>query len=268
MKIVGDYAWEIFMQDQRSAQKEFLDTFVTHRHAGKIGWLESIERWSAKHAQQIIVPNEYLASMVEQWGIPRGRIQVIYHLASGLPEVTSSREELHQEQTLSDQTVFLTVVRAVPWKGIDFLLSVLKDLPDSSILVVIGDGPELPHWKTLADTAGLSSRVKFLGRVNHLEIAKWDKIADVFVLASSYEGFPWVVVEAVSAGLPCLLSDRGGNPEAKKLFPEAVEILPWGDEVAWRSALLRPRPRLVPHSASQAMENMTRETIDVLGKFC
>jgi rhamnosyl/mannosyltransferase len=96
-----------------------------------------------------------------------------------------------------DQKVILTNVRAVPWKGVDFLIDVVARLPEAYVLVVIGEGPLLETWKQRAQDRGLASRVRFLGRVSREVVAEWNQAADVFVLPSGYEGYPHVVIEAV-----------------------------------------------------------------------
>ena len=157
MKVVGDYAWE--MSQQRSTMNnELLDQFITHRHGGSTWLLEMIERWTARRAAAVIVPSRYLKHIVEQWGVHAKKIETIYNSVPPLPE-TPSRDELRRKFGVEEKKVILTAVRAVPWKGVDFLLDVLRDLPPSHLLVCASDGPMLETWKKKAADAGLSDRV-------------------------------------------------------------------------------------------------------------
>ncbi|MFZ6015898.1 MAG: glycosyltransferase [Patescibacteria group bacterium] len=255
MKIVGDYAWEQYQQrptsyvlrptseprgtigtsDERR-EVELLDEFVTHHHEGKIRILEAVERWTASQAKQIIVPSKYLKSIVTKWGIEPAKVNVVYNSIAPLPSASSQSEVRSSE--LQNKKIVLTAVRAVPWKGGDFLCDVLKDLPQEYVLAVAGDGPELENWKIHAQEIGVANRVLWLGRLSRSDLANGYRNADLFVLATGYEGFPHVVVEAASMGLPCIVSDKGGNPEIAELFPGLVAVAEYQNKEAWVEAIL------------------------------
>lgn len=243
MRVPGDYAWEMYQQQPNAT--ELLDEFVTHAHSGAIRILERIERHTSHTAKIVAVPSEYLKEIVRQWGVPSDRIRVILSATPPLPAIPS-RGELRNQFGVAERVVIFSAVRAVPWKGGDFLCDVLSTLPASHLLVIAGDGPCLEDWKRHATERGVADRVRFLGRVRREEIARWYAAADVFALATGYEGFPHVVAEAVSVGLPCVVSDKGGNPETKTLFPQHVTVAPYRDAEAWRAALLGPFHRLNP----------------------
>ncbi len=265
LKVVGDYAWEQFQQSQSSV--ELLDEFVTHHHTGKIRVLESIERWVASRAKKIIVPSEYLKTIVEKWGIESDKISVVYNSISPLPDV-ASRESLRQKHELGDRKLILTAVRAVPWKGGDFLCDVLKDLPNDYALAVAGDGPSLESWKKHAEELGVSNRVAWLGKLSRKDLTEFYQSADLFVLPTGYEGFPHVVVEAASMNLPCIVSDKGGNPEIAKLFPEQVSVAEYQNKQAWIKAITSQN--IERHSSKVGLPEvlgfgrMVTETCDVL----
>ncbi len=252
MKIVGDYAWEIYMQsvEEDGKKKELLDKFIERRHKGKIGWLEIIERWTAKKAGWIIVPSLYLKSIVGRWGISSKKISVIYNAVNTFPPGLS-REQFRDYFGYKNKQVIFTAVRAVPWKNIDFIVKLLPKILDQNVILVIaGEGPLYQSWKELAAKLLIEDRVNFVGKLNRREMAEWYRASDIFVLPSGYEGFPHVIPEAVSFGLHCLVSDQGGNPETEKMFGSYVSVLPYLDEYAWVRALSniceRKEGRLLP----------------------
>lgn len=236
MKVVGDYAWEMA---QQHGEKDLLDAFLTKRHHGVIRFYEWAERWTARRAKRVIVPSKYLKTVVARWSVPEDRIQVIKNSVTSIPglPVEQQRTETRQRMGLGDRKVFFTAVRAVPWKGVAELINWWKQLPSSHVLIVAGDGPELSDWKELARQQHVEDRIQFLGRVARQDMGVWYGIADAFLLHSGYEGYPHVIPEAVMFGLPCFVSDQGGNPETVGDFPEHVIALPYQDEHAWVAAL-------------------------------
>ncbi len=238
MRIPGDYAWEMGMQCSRAKTEASLDRFLGKSHGGIIGIYEKVERWTARQAWSLIVPSQYLRSVAERWGVPKERITVIKNAVQPLP-TTVGRTVLRKRLKMNDQIVCLTAVRAVPWKGVEDLIRWWHRLPADYLLVVAGDGPELENWKRVAKEEGMKERIRFLGKVSREVLTEWYDVADVFLLHTGYEGYPHTVPEAVSRGLPCIISDQGGNPETKEEYGENITILPYQDRDAWVNNLLQ-----------------------------
>lgn len=232
-RIPGDYAWEM---SQQKGDKDLLDAFLEKRHRGVIGLYERIERFTARRASRIIAPSQYLKSVAIRWGIDSPFIEVVRNAEDPLPDGLS-REKMRQAEKLGESIVCFTIVRAVPWKGIAELIEWWKELPETHRLVMAGDGPELEKWKAMAADSPVANRITFAGRLNREKIGNWMRAADVFVLHSGYEGYPHVVAEAASMGVPCLVSDQGGNPETKEVFGDLIEVLPFRNRDAWVNAL-------------------------------
>jgi glycosyltransferase involved in cell wall biosynthesis/4-amino-4-deoxy-L-arabinose transferase-like glycosyltransferase len=263
MKVVGDYAWEMAAQ---SGEKDLLDSFLSKRHSGVIGLYERIERWTARRAERVIVPSQYLKTVVERWGVPSLRIHVVLNAVEPLPP-TRGREKEREEFGVQDRVVILVSARAVPWKGVVELLESVKELPASHLLVVAGDGPELDAWKKRAIDLGIHDRVRFLGRIDRAELSRWYDAADALALNSGYEGYPHVVAEAASRGVPCFVSDQGGNPETKETFGDLVRILPYRNVSAWTNALSAVTKRaesVIAPTTSWTHGLMVEETIDIV----
>jgi glycosyltransferase involved in cell wall biosynthesis len=79
--------------------------------------------------------------------------------------------------------------------------------------------------------------VAFLGEIDDSELEALYHGADLFVLASHYEGYGMVFPEAVARGIPVLATRTGGIPEAAPA--EASILVPPGDEAALTEALRR-----------------------------
>lgn len=268
MRIPGDYAWEMA---QQKGEKDLLDAFLTKRHRGVVGFYERVERWTTRKAWSVITPSRYLKSVVEKWGVPSERIDVVHNANEPMP-ATRGRDEERRAFDVADRVVILTVVRALPWKGVGELIEWWKALPTTHTLVVADIGPELERWKALAVTHGVADRVRFVGRMDRAALARWYAAADAFVLHSGYEGYSHVVTEAASFGLPCFVSDQGGNPETALDFPELVHVLPYKNKEAWVEELSRITQHVsrITHSAAswthaqmiETTERLLKETIE------
>ena len=93
-------------------------------------------------------------------------------------------------------------------------------------LVLVGDGPELPLARELADELGVLSRVIFVGVVDR--VAPLLAAADLLFLPSSTESFGLVALEAMASGVPVIASDVGGLPEVVR-HGETGYLAPVGD---------------------------------------
>jgi len=97
------------------------------------------------------------------------------------------------------------------WKAFDVLLDawghVHRDCP-GAILTVVGGGDASP-WIDHARKIGVDGSIVFTGRVPHTE--PFFRKAGLFVLPSRVEGMSNALLEAMSWGLPCVVSDIPGN---------------------------------------------------------
>ena len=96
-------------------------------------------------------------------------------------------------------------------KGVQYLISAAKDLPDSVHLAFIGEGEEKGLMEKLAKNIGLENRVHFLGFKENP--AQYLKAFDIFVFPSLKEGLPYAILEAGLAELPIIASNVGGIPD-------------------------------------------------------
>lgn len=124
-------------------------------------------------------------------------------------------------------------------------------------LVVVAMGGELPAWKALAASAGLASRIRFLGSGEETFVAGVLWGCDALVLPSRYDSYGRTVQEALCCGLPALVSRASGIAEqypaelADLIIPDAEDI---GDLAArlarWREAADAWREKIRPLSSA------------------
>jgi glycosyltransferase involved in cell wall biosynthesis len=117
------------------------------------------------------------------------------------------------------------VGRLTNWKGAETLLLAMLGAPRVTATIA-GDGPAAPLLLALAEQLGVADRVAFLGRCTAERIAGLLDATDVLVLPSLYEGMSHTLLEAMARGVPCIVSDRGGNAELVRDGVNGVVIPP------------------------------------------
>ncbi len=105
-----------------------------------------------------------------------------------------------------------TVGRMVHVKGHDLLIKATARLKPHIHLALAGNGEEQATLMALVQELNLSSRVHFLGHINHPEHVY--PAFDLFCLPSRAEGFPRSLIEAQACDIPVVATDVGGSSEA------------------------------------------------------
>ncbi|OMF98470.1 hypothetical protein BK147_09540 [Paenibacillus sp. FSL R7-0337] len=112
----------------------------------------------------------------------------------------------------AESPVFLYVGRLdINQKRIDILLKALSILHGEWELMVIGDGADSASLQTHANELRVDSRVNWLGWSNN----PWSLVTEAtcLILPSDFEGFPSVLIEALSRGIPVISSDCMTGPK-------------------------------------------------------
>jgi D-inositol-3-phosphate glycosyltransferase len=111
--------------------------------------------------------------------------------------------------------LLLSIGRLTPQKGQERIIKAMACFADDApphLLVVGGDGnddPERQRLKAIAAHAGIQARVHFCDSVPHRDLPLYYAAADAFVLASHYESFGLVGVEALACGRPVVSTPVG-----------------------------------------------------------
>lgn len=110
---------------------------------------------------------------------------------------------------IPSEPYIVNVARLVPQKGHALLLEAFAKARIPHQLVIIGEGPLRQELEDKARSLGVADRVMFAGK--RTNPYPWMHRADLFVLASEYEGLGIVLTEALACGTPILSTDsRGG----------------------------------------------------------
>ena len=142
----------------------------------------------------------------------------------------------------SGTCAILSVGTLVPRKGHDVLLRALARLTDLDwSLTIVGSAERDPvhahGLKALVEELGLGGRVTFAGEMDDAALAAFYARADIFALATHWEGYGMVIAEALARGLPIAITAGGA---AAALAPkEASVVSPPGDSNSLGRAMRR-----------------------------
>ena len=224
--------------------------------------------WASRNAAASVTVSSALREVLLDLGAPPERVHV---LRNGVDlEVfrpPADRKAARRGLGVEGRPVLVSVGNLVELKGHDLAVEALASLPGHSLLVV-GDGPERRALEALASRLGVADRVRFLGRVAHEGLAEIYGAADALVLASSREGWPNVLLEAMACGTPAIATRVGGVPEIMTA-PEAGLLLPERSPAAIAAAvgelLADPPPRDAArrHAARFSWDETVRSQLDL-----
>jgi glycosyltransferase involved in cell wall biosynthesis len=210
-----------------------LEEFQAPHRAPAVRALKRWRLWTVSRASRVIIPSRYLAGIVERWGIPAERIDVIPNPAPSLDGLPS-RDVLRERLGLGSPT-FVFAGRLVRAKNLPMAISALGQVPGAS-LVLIGDGPERATVERAISESGLGDRVSLKGALPRPQAIEWLRAADAAVLSSDYENFPHAAVEALAAGTPVIATSVGGVPEIVESGVNGI-LVPAGDAMAFGAAM-------------------------------
>lgn len=187
----------------------------------------NLERWVSPLADRVITVSDYDRHRALNLGVvPAHKMQTIHN---GMP-VLAMEEQLHSWQGGR----IIMVARFEQPKDHLLLLDAVAQLKGNFQLQLVGDGPLFAQAKSKAIQLQLDDRVEFCG--SRHDVAALLRQADIFVLASRWEGLPLTILEAMRAGLPVVASDVGGVSEA--VFDgETGFTVPHGDPLLFSKAL-------------------------------
>ena len=187
-------------------------TLVSTKHNDdpfRTGAFRFVERGLARLADRVITISDSLRQFtVERVGVPSDKVETIHY---GLDDPPAAWGTNPPDAVPAGARIVLSISRLTEQKGIDTAVEALPLLPDDTVLVVLGEGPERATLTELAGELGVDSRVFLPGRVP--DVAAWLRRASVYVQPARWEGFGLAVLEAMVCGLPVVATNVSSLPE-------------------------------------------------------
>jgi glycosyltransferase involved in cell wall biosynthesis len=168
-------------------------------------------RWAIKKSAALITVSRALKNKLIELGAHEGHIHVLQNgVDTHLFSVIDNNIKL--EHIDKKDSFILSVGNLVEEKGHIYTLRAVAKLPEYK-LVLIGEGKQEDVLRREAEQLGISDRVIFIPFLKQADLVHYYNQASVLVLASTREGMPNVVLEALACGTPVVASAVGGVPE-------------------------------------------------------
>lgn len=159
-------------------------------------------------ADEIVCQSELMRDDLRRVLGERPRLTVI---GNPVDVDATQRAAAAMQLALPGRPSLISVGRLMPQKGFDLLLRAIAlvrgEYPDLH-LTILGDGPLRAELEAQSAGLDLERSVSFLGFST--QVLPFVSAADLFVLASRYEGFPNAALEALALGIPVVLTDCPG----------------------------------------------------------
>ncbi len=235
--------------------------------------------WGLRRANAVVCLSERLRRFAVGCGADPKRVRTIPNGVDAAVFHPRDRAACRRELGIpADVPVILSAGQLIELKGHHRILAAMRDVAGANgaawLVIAGGAGRHRQHESEIRrqiDALGASERVRLCGQIPQERLAELMCAADVFCLASSREGWPNVVQEALACGTPVVATDVGAVPD---MIPsdDYGYVVPPGDQDALRQALQKAlnrtwdrerisrlgRSRSWEQVALQVLEEMTR----------
>ena len=181
------------------------------------------EKFSSLFKDVIICVSNYDKKMGIEYKIAPEKKFVTIH--NGIEPIDFVSKEKAREflshgdkgQGARDRVIIGTIANFYPTKGLLYLIQsakkIVEKFPDT-LFVIIGDGEERKALENEIAKLGLEKNIMLTGKID--DASKYLLALDIYISSSVKEGFPYSILEAMSAGLPIVSTNVGGIPEMLK----------------------------------------------------
>ncbi len=188
--------------------------------------LSRIEYFLHRKINLALGNSSLVIEQLKQEGVPPSKLKLIYNgidASKKYIDVESLIENKKRARNLLDIDdscfVIVMVANIISYKGHEDLIRAIYEVKDriqkeNLVLFVGKDGGLLESLINLSNELNLSSNIRWLGLLHNVDDVLY--ASDVGVLCSHQEGFSNSILEYMSASLPVIATDVGGNSEAVK----------------------------------------------------
>ena len=189
------------------------------------------EKMAVRFADEIIV----LSENMQRYFADTYKRKTVF-IPNGVPAVNRvPAMEIQEQFGLGKDNYLLFLGRLVPEKGVHYLIAAFRHVKTEKYLVIAGGGSDSDaYMRKIKKLAAGDTRILFLGHVQERVLEELYSNSYLYVLPSEVEGMPLSLLEAMSYGNCCLVSDI---PECAQVVEDRGVTFLTGDVDALREAL-------------------------------
>ena len=223
LRLGGDGVWEAARNlgvTDLEPEAYYAATTRADRHA--VAMMESRRHAQIAGAAALVPVSASMERLCAAWGVRMPG--AIRRIANGIDSPPTPPDPAGR--LAGAPLELLCVGRQTNFKGVDAALFALARSPRAR-LTVVGSGPQATASADLARRLGLAERAVFRGALSVHEVMAEMARHHILLLPSLYEGISNTLLEAGTAGLACIASNRGGNPEVIRDGKTGLLVDPW-----------------------------------------
>jgi len=230
-----------------------------------------LTRLAMKRATFVVTKSEHLRQRAIDMGVSASKVGTIRNGCNPSVFHLGDRSAARAQLAIDDKAeLVLFVGRLDTAKGIEELLEAFASLASrrpSLRLAFVGDGPGGQHLRSKSKHLALEDRITLNGPCSSPKVAQWLAAANVLALPSYNEGYPNVVIEALSCGRPVIATNVGGILEL--VNEESGILIAPKDSRALAGAIEKAMDRRWDeHSISEQFRRSWDEAADELLRIC
>nr|WP_090888041.1 N-acetyl-alpha-D-glucosaminyl L-malate synthase BshA [Evansella caseinilytica] len=223
--------------------------------------LSDIIRFGIERSDQVTAVSDDLACVTNQLLSTEKQIETIYNFIDQRIYYPRNSDDLREEYRIQPgQKVIIHISNFRKVKRVPDVVKAFYEIQKQvdAVLVLIGEGPELPIVTEEVRRLGLTEQVRFLG--NQKRLAELLAMGDLKLLLSEKESFGLTILEAMACGVPVIGTKIGGIPEVIK-DGENGFVCPFGaiDQVAKKAVELLTNSALQKRLSASAIRTATEE---------
>jgi glycosyltransferase involved in cell wall biosynthesis len=131
----------------------------------------------------------------------------------GIPKIFNPINHRVKVKKMELRSGFIFSGRLEKIKNIDRIMKIYsklsKDIQEANPLFIAGMGTQEVYLKEYAATLPLYGKINFMGNMDNDDLIEFESSKKILVMASSQEGFPMAIAEALSIGIPVISTDTG-----------------------------------------------------------
>jgi phosphatidylinositol alpha-1,6-mannosyltransferase len=214
------FCGHLYMVPLAAAVAKFLRIPLWVQVHGVEAWTElsALHRRSVETAILVSSVSRYTRRRLLEWvPIDPGRVKVLPNTVSPKFYPAPKLARLLGQHKAWGKKIALTVSRLASserYKGHDRIIKILPRVlaeHSQTIYLVVGDGDDRSRLEALAKEVGVDAHVHFTGFVDFEDLPNYYRIADVFVMPSTGEGFGIAFLEAAASGIRVIGGNQDGS---------------------------------------------------------